>query len=192
MQEPYGEGVANHPGPESCGVAREGEAEALTGGSAGELLSREITTSMVPTPLGEAEGNPHGRASASVQGTGRGRRTAACTDTPGAGTGRSHGSPGAVDTPERDAKASGRTASMAGRGKSDSSVLPEKRSNKADRPARTAAEVVEGRGLAKGNPDEQNTPRTQSRDHGVPSALERVREADQRFDARTQGRSPVR
>ena len=51
MREPYGEGVASHPGPESCGVAREGEAEALTGGSAGEPLSREIPTSTVPTPL---------------------------------------------------------------------------------------------------------------------------------------------
>ena len=56
MREPYGEGVASHPGPESCGVAREGEAEALTGGSAGEPLSRENPTSTVPTPLGEAEG----------------------------------------------------------------------------------------------------------------------------------------
>ncbi len=36
------------------------------------------------------------------------------------------------------------------------------------------AEEVEGRGLAKGNPDEQNAPRTQSRE-GAPSALERVR-----------------
>lgn len=56
MKEPYGEGVASHPGPESCGVAREGGAEALTGGSAGEPLSREIPTATVPTPVGEAEG----------------------------------------------------------------------------------------------------------------------------------------
>ena len=124
MKEPYGKGLASHPGPESCGATREGGAEALTGERAGELSSREITTSMVPTPLGEAEGNIHGRASASVQGTGRGRRTSACTDTLCAGTGRSHGSPGADDTPERDAKASGRTASKAGRGKSDSSIVP--------------------------------------------------------------------
>ena len=180
MQEPHGKGLASHPGPESCGATREGGAEALTGGSAGELSSREITTSMVPTPLGEAEGNIHGRAIASVQGTGRGRRTSACTDTPCAGTGRSHGSPGEHDDPERDAKASSRTASMAGCGKSDSSIVPEKRTNNAAGPAPDAAEAVEGRGLAKGNPDEHNTPRTQSRDHGVPSALERVREAAKR------------
>ena len=74
------------------------------------------------------------------------------------------------------------------RGKSDSSVVPEKRSNKVDGPAWSAAEIVEGRGLAKGNLVEQNTLRTQSREHGVPSALERVREAakrdkDARFSA---------
>lgn len=60
-----------------------------------------------------------------------------------------------------------------GRGKSDGSVVPEKPPNKAER---SVAEVVEGRGLTKGNPLERTTPRTQSR-AGVPSALERVRQA---------------
>ena len=36
------EGVANHNGPESCGVTREGGVEALTGGRTGRVLSREI------------------------------------------------------------------------------------------------------------------------------------------------------
>lgn len=36
------EGVANHNGPESCGAAREGGAEALTGERTGRVLSREI------------------------------------------------------------------------------------------------------------------------------------------------------
>jgi hypothetical protein len=31
MQESYGEGPANHTGPESCAGVREGEGEALTG-----------------------------------------------------------------------------------------------------------------------------------------------------------------
>ena len=56
--------------------------------------------------------------------------------------------------------------------KSDSSVVPMKAPNKAGQPA---AEAVEGRGLAKGNPRQQNAPRTQSRP-GASSALERVRE----------------
>jgi hypothetical protein len=42
MKESYGEGVATHTGPESCAVARKGGGEALTGGRAGQVLSREI------------------------------------------------------------------------------------------------------------------------------------------------------
>jgi RNA-directed DNA polymerase len=41
MQESYGEGVATHTGPESCAVARKGGREALTGGRAGRVFSRE-------------------------------------------------------------------------------------------------------------------------------------------------------
>ncbi len=58
-------------------------------------------------------------------------------------------------------------------GKSDRPVVPTKQPNKAGKPG---AEVVEGRGLAKGNTDEQNASRTQSRNHDVPNALDRVRE----------------
>jgi len=36
------EGLANHNDPESCGAAREGGDEALTGGRTGWVLSREI------------------------------------------------------------------------------------------------------------------------------------------------------
>ena len=60
-------------------------------------------------------------------------------------------------------------------GKSDSPVVPAKPSNKAD-----AAEVVEERGLTKGNEIQQNTLRTQSRVKDVPSALDRVREVAKR------------
>ena len=42
MKVSYVEGLANHNGPESCGVAREGGVEALTGGRTGRVLSREI------------------------------------------------------------------------------------------------------------------------------------------------------
>ena len=40
MKESYGEGLATHTGPESCGAAREGGVEALTGERAGRVLSR--------------------------------------------------------------------------------------------------------------------------------------------------------
>jgi group II intron reverse transcriptase/maturase len=69
-------------------------------------------------------------------------------------------------------------------GKSDRLVVPGKSPNKAEG---TAAEAVEGRGLAKGNSPGRNALRTQGRE-GAPSALERVREAarkdrKQRFTA---------
>ena len=41
MKESYGEGLATHTGPESCGVARKGGVEALAGVRAGRVLSRE-------------------------------------------------------------------------------------------------------------------------------------------------------
>lgn len=65
---------------------------------------------------------------------------------------------------------------MNGRGKSDSPEVPGKPPNKVEEPA---AEVVEGRGLAEGNPSQRNALRTQSR-AGAPSALERVRQAASR------------
>ena len=42
MKASYVEGIANHNGPESCGAAREGGVEALTGERTGRVLSREI------------------------------------------------------------------------------------------------------------------------------------------------------
>ena len=41
MKESYVEGLATHDGLESCGVLREGRAEALTEGGAGRVSSRE-------------------------------------------------------------------------------------------------------------------------------------------------------
>jgi hypothetical protein len=45
MKESYGEGIATHTDPESCVGVREGAGEALTGGRAGRVLSREIHAS---------------------------------------------------------------------------------------------------------------------------------------------------
>jgi hypothetical protein len=61
---------------------------------------------------------------------------------------------------------------MNGPGQSDSPAVPAKFPNKAGRPA---AEGMEGRGLAKGNPHQHTAPRAQDR-VGALSALERVRE----------------
>jgi hypothetical protein len=59
------------------------------------------------------------------------------------------------------------------RGKSDRPVVPVKSSNKVGQPA---AEEMEGRGLTKGNPQQQNASRTLCRT-GALSALERIRQA---------------
>src|SRR5512136_2562816 len=70
---------------------------------------------------------------------------------------------------------------MSDHGKSDNSVLPRRSSNKA---GQRAAERMEGREMAKGKTLKQTTPRTQGR-RGMPSALERIREATQRIDGET-------
>jgi hypothetical protein len=59
------------------------------------------------------------------------------------------------------------------RGKSDRPVVPVKSPNKAGQPV---AEEMEGRGLTKGNLQQQNASRTLSR-NDAPSALERIRQA---------------
>src|SRR5580700_1058818 len=44
MKESYSERLAIYAGPESCGVVREDNVEALTGESAGRVFSRETLT----------------------------------------------------------------------------------------------------------------------------------------------------
>jgi len=73
----------------------------------------------------------------------------------------------------------GRTPMMNGHGQSDRPVVPTKFPNNAGGPA---AEGMEGRGLAKGNPSQQHAPRAQNRE-GARRALERVREVAERDKA---------
>ena len=54
MKVSYGEGLANHTGSESCGAAREGGVEALTGEGAGRLFSRERTFLRDADAVGES------------------------------------------------------------------------------------------------------------------------------------------
>lgn len=74
---------------------------------------------------------------------------------------------------------------MNDRRESDGRVVPAKPANKAEE---SAAELVEGRRSDKGNADQQNARRTQSRDVSASSALDRVRQVaakdrDARFTA---------
>jgi hypothetical protein len=68
---------------------------------------------------------------------------------------------------------------MHGHGKSDSSIVLTKPPNEAEPEAK---EVVEGRGLAKGNWLERNMFRTLSR-HGMPSALEPIRQVGRKDES---------
>jgi RNA-directed DNA polymerase len=54
MRKSYGEGVATHTDPESCGAACEGGVEALTGARAGRVLSRVSTFLRDADAVGES------------------------------------------------------------------------------------------------------------------------------------------
>ena len=76
MQESYGEGVATHTGPESCVAVREGRHEALTGGRAGRVFSRE--RSLRSADAVRRSGRPH-----PARRHGKTRRSSARSETPG-------------------------------------------------------------------------------------------------------------
>jgi hypothetical protein len=58
MQESYESGSATHIGPESCGAARKGGVEALTGERAGRVFSRVSIFLRDADAVGES-GRPH-------------------------------------------------------------------------------------------------------------------------------------
>src|SRR5215213_503762 len=74
MKESYVKGLANHNDPESCGGARKSDGEALTGASAGRVLSRESSRLGMPTQLRQEEGNNQWAALARHSGIPRGLR----------------------------------------------------------------------------------------------------------------------
>lgn len=89
MRVLYEEGVATHLGPESCGGAREGVTEVLTGGVMSRVLSREIVVDFRAPPLSlQARGNIGSAVTARTDRALRGRGPRAHTQAPHAGTGR--------------------------------------------------------------------------------------------------------
>ena len=178
MKEPYGEGVANHADPESCGASREGRSEALTGAHAGMVLSSEITG-----PGGRPR-RDDGKATGPVTllrvaGSARG-----VEDPCMCGNSLPETREGSVLPDKADDGVSGQPAKAinhkAGEDEaeqSDRCIVPEKPANNG--PEGGSAESAEGRRRVKGNTPLPATPRTQSREH-VSNGLQRVREAARR------------
>ena len=104
MKESYGEGLATHTGPESCGAARKGGDEALTGERTGRVFSRERTLLRDADAVGESGRQQPVRRYREAHGVPRGQRPRACTEASRAGTGRSPGPPGADSAPGRVGK----------------------------------------------------------------------------------------
>ena len=90
MQKSYESGVATHIGPESCGAARKGGVEALTGERAGRVFSR-VRTFLRDADAVRRSGRPHRvhRYREVCQRIPRGQRPRARTQAPRMGTGRS-------------------------------------------------------------------------------------------------------
>ena len=92
MQEPHMEGIANRHDPESCVSFRKEPGEALTGESAGWVLSREkclVRGADDFVPFGRL--HLKDRKSRRSKRAPRGPRPHARTDAPRTGTGRSQG-----------------------------------------------------------------------------------------------------
>jgi RNA-directed DNA polymerase len=174
MKVQHGKDLASHSGPESCGGAREGVAEALTGETGGSAIEPRNPDFGTPTQLSDAEGNmDQGDLSESWGSPARSETL----HTPGSFLHRSweiSAVPGET-TPGGPGKAKSRTPGPTAE-KSDALVVPGKPSNKGDQPA----EMVEGRSAAKGNAEQDPTPRTQSRISCVSTGLEGVRQAARR------------
>ena len=173
MKVSCNEGVASHVGPESCGDDRKVVVEALTGESAGRVLSLENL--IAP----ECRRRPDGRKATVIVPPCKGQSHSAWSKTPCMHRSTSRGSREiprlAWHTPGPRFEPLWGTRAMHGLGKSDGFVVPAKSSNKAGG-APPAAERMEGRSPAKRNLLKRHSYRTQSRTE-LPQVRQRVRRA---------------
>ena len=175
MKVQYGKDVASHSGPESCGGAREGAAEALTGETGGSAIEPRNPNFGTPTQLCDAEGNMNQDDSCESW---RSPARSETLYTPGNFLHRSweiSAVPGAT-RPGSSGKAKCHTPGQPTVEKSDAFIVPGKPSNKGEHPA----EMAEGRSAAKGNAEQVPAPRTQSRTSSASTGLEGVRQAARR------------
>jgi RNA-directed DNA polymerase len=147
MKESYWEGLANHPDPESCAGSGNTPGEALTGAHAGEAIELRNSDSPACRPDGL-----QGKATPEVPPHREGPRDAAESKNLGMRGNSMHENRetphvSRVDDLERPEKDDRKSGMYAG-GESDGSIVPMKQANNGGPPP---AELVEGRGLTKGN-----------------------------------------
>jgi RNA-directed DNA polymerase len=176
MKVRHRKGIANHPGPESCGGAREGVVEALTGEGAGQPLSREIRATGAPTLLSEAEGHiDEGATREPLESPTRSKTLSMRRSSPNRNCEISSvpavrlaaGGPG---------KADGCNPGVYADEKSDACVVPKNDPNNGAASKTALTEGPEGRRAAKSNTEAPPAPRTQSR-ISASTGLDGVREA---------------
>lgn len=169
MEVRYGEEVANHSGPESCVAYREVCGEALAGETGRPAIELRNHENGMPTESTISEGH-----------TGHGAKRKSCPDPaqsenlcmPGSDLHRSWEIsvvPGVVQLGGTE-KAISRKSVLNAAEKSDTPIVPKKPPNKGK-----PAEVVEERGVAKGNAKGSPACRTQSRENAS-MGLDGVRE----------------
>jgi len=129
MKVSCGEGVASHTGPESCGDDRKVVTEALTGESAGRVLSLENVILWGADAFLSCGRQKRSVRQARTDSTPRGHRPRARTEASHAEAGRSQGRPDLRSGP-RFEPARG-TRAMHDLGKSDGFVVPAKFPNNA-------------------------------------------------------------
>lgn len=167
--------MANHSGPESCGMHREVHAEALTGETDRPAIEPRNQESGMPTLLSEAEGNMvHDDNRKSCADPTRSENLCMSGSLSHGSSEISSGS-GAIAS-DRAGKVNDRNPGFYADEKSDTPIVPKKLPNNGEIPA----EAMEGRGVAKGNANESPASRTLSRDKSASTGLEGVRETARR------------
>ena len=176
MKVRYRKGIANHPGPESCGGACEGVAEALTGEGVGQPLSREIRQSGAPTLLSEAQGYIGGGVTRkSSTGPTRSKTLSMRRSSLNRNCELSS-APAAKLATGGLGKADGRTPDIHAGEKSDACIVPMNDPNNGAASKPALAQGREARRAAKSNTEESPASRTQRRTRAS-MGLDGVREA---------------
>jgi RNA-directed DNA polymerase len=172
LGELYIEGLAIHGGPESCSGGREAAGEALTGVRAGWAIEPRNDSDWGADALVNGGRQHRGRRFREPFADPAGSKNlCACAESPCARSGRSRGHPLVVMVGGSCGEGQGRNPVMHDCGKSDDPVVPARLPNNAQG---GAAEVVEGRGSAKGNAISE-TCSGRSAGPSAPSGLDRVR-----------------